>query len=204
MLSIYVSSLAGSPAGSGSKCGTTRSADVRALAGSYSATVAMPVGARTDRLSLRLLGPGDFEAVHSLFASSGHTIGDGPITDPAWTVDWLARRQRRHREDGLAWYGLWESSGEFVGTCGAFIGRCGDEPEIGYEIDVAWRRRGYASEAASFVTGAAHAAGHAHVWATIRPSNTASVRVVQGIGYRLDHIDSHNRGRLDYYVSEAE
>jgi len=169
----------------------------------YSAGVAMPVQTRTTRLRLRLLDPGDLDIVHPLFSSTGHTVGDGPVANPAWTREWLERRQQRHAEIGLAWYGLWEQSGAFVGTCGAFLGRCGDEPEIGYEIGTAWRSRGFATEAARAVTEAAHAAGHARIWATIRPANLASVRIVRSIGYHLVQSEPDSKGDLDYYLSGA-
>jgi len=163
----------------------------------------MPVETWTTRLRLRVLNPDDLDIVHPLFSSRGHTVGDGPVADPGWTREWLERRQQRHAEIGLAWYGLWEQSGAFVGTCGVFRGRCGDEPEIGYEIGTAWRSRGFATEAARAVTKAAHAAGHGLIWATIRPANLASVRIVQCIGYHLVQSEPDSKGDLDYYLSGA-
>lgn len=163
----------------------------------------MPISTGTQRLTLRLLGPDDFDVVYLLFSSSGHTIGDGPVTDPAWIRGWLEHRQQRHQESGLAWYGLWEHRERFVGTCGAFLGRRGDEPEIGYEIDVAWRRRGYATEAANAVTEVVQAAGHARVWATIRPANAASIRVARAAGYHFDRSQPDRKGDLHYYLNEC-
>lgn len=117
----------------------------------------MPETLQTARLSLRCLGPGDLAAVHMLFASEGHTIGDDPVRDRADTARWLARRELRNRCLGLAWYGLWDKDRAFVGNGGVFIGdRCGDEPEIGYG-------QGFAREAAHAVTQTAHEAGHADV-----------------------------------------
>lgn len=156
--------------------------------------MAMPETLWTKRLSLRLLDPDDLDVVHSLFSSPGHTIGDGPVGDRAETLGWLERRRRLHRENGLAWYGLRDREKFFVGSCGVFLGdRCGDEPEIGYEIDLPQRRRGYAREAAGVVTQAAHAAGHVHVWATIRPANLASVRIARAIGYHLFKNESDSK-----------
>jgi len=73
--------------------------------------MAMSEMLHTARLSLRRLGPHDLAAVHALFASDGHTIGDGPIRDQAETAEWLARREIRYRTQGLAWYGLWDRHG---------------------------------------------------------------------------------------------
>ncbi len=163
----------------------------------------MPVVLRSKRLSLRLLGAADLDAVHALFSSGGHTIGDGPISDPQLTLEWLQRRSELHEENGLAWYGAWEHNGSFVGTCGAFRGRCGDEPEIGYEVAVRCRGRRYAAEAVSAVTSAAHSAGHGRLWAAIRPANVASVRTVLANDYRFVRSEPDAKGDLDYYLHEA-
>ena len=163
--------------------------------------MAMPETLQTKRLSLRRLGPEDLDVVHSLFSSPGHTIGNGPVRNKAETRAWLERRHKLHRENGLAWYGVRERDESFVGSCGVFLGdRCRDEPEIGYEIDVSQRRRGYAREAASIVTQAVHAAGHVHVWATIRPANLASVRIARTIGYHLVRSEADSKGDLEYYL----
>ncbi|MQA81929.1 MAG: GNAT family N-acetyltransferase [Streptosporangiales bacterium] len=61
-------------------------------------------------------------------------------------------------------------------------------PEIGYGIAFSRRGHGFASEAARLVTLACHAAGHAQIWATRRPTNIASVRTVQANGYILIRI----------------
>ncbi len=164
----------------------------------------MPRALRTARLSLRLLGPDDLDAVHALFSSAGHTIGDGPVPDPVDTAQWLARRQMRHLTQGLAWYGISTADETFAGSCGVFLGeRCGDEPEIGYEIDIAHRAQGFAREVVSAVTEATHHAGHEHLWATIRPSNLASVRIVESIGYQLVRSQPDTKGALDYYLSSV-
>lgn len=164
------------------------------------APATMPETMQTRRLRLRLLGPTDLDVVHSLFSSSGHTVGDGPVADPASTLAWLERRRRLHEEIGLAWYGLWDDDQDFVGTCGAFLGRCGDEPELGYEIATSHRGHGFAAEAADLVTHACHAADHARIWATIRPTNIASIRTVLTNGYGFDRSQPDATGYLDYYL----
>ncbi len=86
-----------------------------------------------------------------------------------------------------------------MGTCGAFLGRCGEEPEIGYEIALSRRGHGFAPEAAGLVTHTCHAAGHAQIWATIRPANIASVRTVQANGHVLIRSEPDAKGVPDYY-----
>lgn len=73
----------------------------------------MPVVLRSKRLHLRILGAGQLDAVHALFSSDGHTIGEGPISDPQTTLEWLNRRSELHEETGLAWYGVWDVNGQF-------------------------------------------------------------------------------------------
>lgn len=164
----------------------------------------MPETLQTDRLALLLLRPEHLDVVHTLFSSGGHTIGDGPVRNRADTASWLARRQMSFRMRGLAWYGLWDANKVFLGSCGAFIGeRCGDEPEIGYEIGIAHRGHGFAKEAAHAVTDATHNAGHDHLWATIRPSNLASARILRSTGYKLVRTRPDAKGALDYYLSSG-
>ncbi len=160
----------------------------------------MPVLLRSERLSLRLLGIADLDAVHALFASAAHTIGAGPVTEREATMRWLERRTILHGQNGLAWYGVWDRGEGFVGTCGAFLGRCGQAPEIGYEIAELRRGRGYAAEAVAVVTSGVHSTGHPCVWATIRPENGASARVVLANGYRLVRSEADGKGPLDYYA----
>ncbi|SDE97237.1 Protein N-acetyltransferase, RimJ/RimL family [Blastococcus aurantiacus] len=164
----------------------------------------MPLSLSTERLALRLLGPDDLDAVHALFSRPGRALGEGPVADPAVTRAWLERRVVRHREHGLGWYGLRLRDGTFVGTCGVFTGdRCRDDPEIGYELGDVHQGRGFAREAARRVTAAAHAAGHRRLWATIRPSNGASIRLARSVGYRWVRQEVDARGALDFYVSLA-
>ena len=166
--------------------------------------MAMTETLRTERLTLRLLGPADLDAAHELFSSPGHTIGDGPVRERAETAQWLVRRESYYSERGLAWYGLWTGHEILAGTCGVFLGeRCGDDPEIGYEVDVAHRGKGFAHEAAHAVTEEAHSAGHSHLWATIRPGNVVSTHIIERLGYQLVRNQPDPKGDLNYYLSMA-
>ncbi len=160
----------------------------------------MPPDLVTNRFQLTLLGPVHLVEVHELFSDPhGHTIGDGPSQTSSQTLEWLERRQSRYRDQGLAWYGIWDD-GSFVGSCGAFTGqRCGDDPEIGYETKRALRGHGIALEAAEAVTAAVLDAGHRRLWATIRPHNTASCRIVEQLGYALERDEPDAKGALLYY-----
>lgn len=56
------------------------------------------------------------------------------------------------------------------------------EPELAYELLPAAHGHGYATEAARAVLAAAFATGRRRIWATTRPANAASLRVLAKLG----------------------
>ncbi|MDQ1553605.1 MAG: hypothetical protein QOK46_683 [Microbacteriaceae bacterium] len=73
---------------------------------------------------------------------------------------------------------------EFIGYCG-LIARDAtpDEPELAYELLRAAHGRGYATEAARAVRDAAAASRRSRLWAGVRVWNTASLRVLDKLGF---------------------
>lgn len=141
---------------------------------------------RTPRLDLRIFTMDDIDSLHSLFSDPRtHTIGSGPFTDRNQTVSWIKNRQAAFEQFGLAWYAVRVRGREsIIGNCGMLVGRkTWDEPEIGYEIAAAERQQGYAFEAARAVTNQCQDAGIGKVWATVRPSNLASLRILDSLGF---------------------
>lgn len=139
----------------------------------------------TKRLSLDSFTLDDTIELHEIFSDpQTHTIGDGPFTSVSQTTSWIERRILARDADGLCWYGLRDqNTGRLIGNCGVFVGRTGvAEPELGYEIRRECQGKGYASEAALAAVAEAERVGIARVWATIRPTNVASLRVVERIG----------------------
>ncbi len=126
----------------------------------------------------------------------------------AWTAEqtatWLSRRAEAYDNHGLAWYGVRDEADRLVGTCGTLIGRAtASEPEIGYVLAPAYRRRGFATEAAGAVVDEARRTGFATLWATIRPANTASRRIVERLGFIVDHESTDAKGALLWYVART-
>lgn len=155
----------------------------------------------TGRLELRPFRLDDAAELHEVFSDPAtHTIGDGPFTSVAQTTDWISRRIWAQRQHGLLWYAVRDrESGHLEGNCGLFIGRTGSaEPEIGYEIRRSCQGQGLATEAAAAVLDDALASGIRRVWATIRPHNTASLRVASKIGMTPQHTRPDSRGPLIY------
>jgi RimJ/RimL family protein N-acetyltransferase len=88
-----------------------------------------------------------------------------------------------------------DDDGDVIGHCGFHgppedIGRA----EIGYSVLPAFRRQGYAVEAAQGLIDFARAKGRTTVFACVAPSNEASLAVVGRLGFRqtglqIDEID---------------
>ena len=155
----------------------------------------------TGRLELRPFRPEDAPELHrDLQATETHTIGEGPFTSLAQTAAWISRRAETERQHGLLWYAVCDrDGGRMLGNCGLFAGRTGGaEPEIGYEIRRSRQGQGLATEAAQAVLDDALASGISRVWATIRPHNTASLRVAAKIGMTMRHTKPDSRGPLVY------
>lgn len=155
----------------------------------------------TGRLALRPFRDEDAAELHEIFSDpETHTIGEGPFTSLAQTIAWISRRGETGRQHGLLWYAVRDrADGRMLGNCGLFPGRTGTaEPEIGYEIRRSAQGQGLATEAAAAVLNDALTSGIDRVWATIRPYNTASLRVAAKIGMTPQHTRPDRRGPLIY------
>ncbi|MFD5989179.1 GNAT family N-acetyltransferase [Streptomyces cyaneofuscatus] len=81
------------------------------------------------------------------------------------------------------------AEGDFIGYCGLIIGRSTlEEPEIAYELFRHAHGRGYATEAARAVLGAAGATGRKRLWSTVGTWNTPSLRVLEKLGFERDRV----------------
>jgi RimJ/RimL family protein N-acetyltransferase len=75
-------------------------------------------------------------------------------------------------------------TGEFVGYCGLIVGGgTFDEPEIAYELARQHHGHGYATEAARAVVEAAARTRRRRLWAIVREWNSASLRVLEKVGF---------------------
>jgi RimJ/RimL family protein N-acetyltransferase len=101
----------------------------------------------------------------------------------------------------LAWYAVRVSGSEaIIGNCGMLVGRRTiEDPEIGYEITERSRRNGYAMEAAHAVVNECAASGLNRIWATIRPSNLPSLRIVEAVGFTPAETEDDEKGRLLHF-----
>lgn len=108
----------------------------------------------TKRLFLREMVPNDFSALYTVLADSD-IMQHYPYTfDESRVRGWIARNMERYETDG---FGLWavclKESGKMIGDCGLTLQNINGQikPEIGYHVAKAYRRKGYAKEAAQAV-----------------------------------------------------
>jgi RimJ/RimL family protein N-acetyltransferase len=143
----------------------------------------------TERLDLRWLLLRDSPFILELLTQPSwlRFIGDRGVSDLATAEGYIANGPRAsYRERG---YGLWyvrdRASNEGVGICG-LIRRPGFEhPEIGFAFLERHQRKGYGREAAAATM--AHARdqlGLGTLWAVVDPENAASIRILEGVGFR--------------------
>jgi ribosomal-protein-alanine N-acetyltransferase len=159
----------------------------------------------TARLQLIQFTLDDAGELHELFSDPlTHTVGSGPFTDLSQTEQWIRNRTAAHEGHGLCWYALRDlDTGTLIGNCGMLKGRTSyAEPEIGYLIRRSHQGRGFAAEAAHAVLDECRAAGLRRVWASIRPHNTPSRRIVERLGMRVDRTEHDGRGALIFYVAD--
>lgn len=135
----------------------------------------------TDRLCLRLLQPGDALHLREVMEPGlveAMVAQDGDRTMSPWAV-------------------VLRDGGAVVGFCGFFV-RPVKGITMGYAIVPEYRGRGLATEAAATVMDWAEH-HDVDVYASIRPPNRASVRVLEKIGMRLVRSYCDEDGQRDIY-----
>ena len=92
---------------------------------------------------------------------------------------------------------------EPLGYSAIVVGRGSvQEPELAYELLPSAHGRGYATEASAAVLDAAFATGRTRIWSTVRSRNTASLRVLDKLGFRRDHVTTDAAGDIVWLVCE--
>ena len=131
-------------------------------------------------------------------------LGD-PITMAQWPAPldeaasgaWFERARAPYAEPGLGRFAVWLGA-LYVGDAGILRtdvnGRV--ENDLGYIIDHARWGQGYGLEAARALLKEGHRCGLARIVANMAVNNTASVRVAEKLGMRLEarFFNTRNRG----------
>src|SRR4051794_580687 len=139
----------------------------------------------TERLTMRPWAESDADELRLLHAERGR--GTPPVEH---TRALIAKQQAATATTGIALLPVRRrGEGDFIGYCGLIIGRATlEEPEIAYELFQRAHGRGYATEAARAVLGAATATGRSRLWSTVGAWNTPSLRVLAKLGFERDHV----------------
>jgi [ribosomal protein S5]-alanine N-acetyltransferase len=126
----------------------------------------------------------------------------GSTATPEESRAWIARNLRHGQEPGLGIFVFRErDSGAFVGR-GAIrrieIGG-GEEVEVGYAVAAGRWGRGLATEMAAGLVAHAEEHGLAGLVAYTEPTNAASRRVMEKVGFRYERdVEHHGRPQVLY------
>jgi len=164
---------------------------------------------QTDRLTLRILGEGDFDAYAEMCADPEvmSYIGDGqPLTrDLAWRKLALVLGHWSLRGYGL-WAAVERSSGAFAGCIGFWRPEGWPGFELGWTLRRSFWGRGYATEGARAALPVAFTKlKQPEVISLIHSENAASIRVAQRLGERLvGRTEVLGKTALVYRITRAE
>lgn len=150
----------------------------------------------TARLLLRPLTDEDLESVFRILGDPVTTAGVSfGLATREQAQQYLARRRSQEQDLGFSMWAMQSAeANDLIGLCG-FSPHDGDEIELGYVVRASEWNQGYATEAASAAVTAALEAGF-RIYATIRSTNDASLRVADKLGLRPDGQILDERGTL--------
>ena len=144
----------------------------------------------TERLVLRPYEERDFDALHALYSSA--EVVRWLYYDPATPEDTRTRLARKiagrelTEEGGLS-AAVELKDGTYVGDAVLFYGSVEHRTlEVGFSFDPGHHGNGYAPEAARALVDWAFAQGMHRVIGRLEPRNTASARVLEKLGMRLE------------------
>lgn len=155
------------------------------------------------RVRLRPLVEADLDAV---FGILGDAVTTANVSfrqpDKPSAAAYLARRMQQERDHGLSMWGVeHKASLDLIGLCGFFLH---DPPkvELGYVIHASHWGQGYATEAAAAALTAVQGTDW-EVFATIRPTNLASLAVAAKIGLTKSGTIEDDRGVLIVFAVDS-
>jgi RimJ/RimL family protein N-acetyltransferase len=160
----------------------------------------MPLHLATERLRLRPWAQSDVDEYRALVGERGNGLPSKADVRERITTQLAATAVT-----GLALLPICRRiEGDFIGYCGLIVGRSTlDEPEIAYELMQRAHGHGYATEAARAVLDAAIATGRTRLWSTVGSWNTASLRVLEKLGFTRDHATTNDGGDEVVWLARA-
>lgn len=164
---------------------------------------------QTERLILREMTEGDYDALYAVLADPD-IMQHYPYTfDEARVRGWISRNMERYRIFG---FGLWavclKETGEMIGDCGLTMQMIGNsiKPEIGYHIRKDCQRMGYAKEAASAVRDwVFRSTPFNMIYSYMKHTNTPSARTALSYGcHQVDEFEDDTNGITKVFAISRE
>jgi len=150
---------------------------------------------RTARLTVRELRPDDLPAVFHILScpitTENVSFGKSTLQE---ADGWLQRRLAAAAKYGFSMLAMETEADGVIGLCG-FLPESTNSLELGYVVHHLHWRQGLASEAVSAIVPNAKAAGK-NLWATIRRTNAASIKVCEKAGLQRTEEPVQNRPDL--------
>lgn len=144
---------------------------------------------RTERLILREILPSDADAVFRIFGNPDvmRLSGSDPLPDinaASALIEYFASGRMLSSPDIRSGIQLKDYS-ELIGTCGLFAWNVGwRKCSVGYELDLAWQRKGLMSEALCVMLGWGFSEMSLHrVEAQAHPDNFRSIKILESLGF---------------------
>ena len=156
--------------------------------------------AKTPRLLIRLIEPGDAAAMYAVYgdADAMRWVDDGQPLTAADAERWVQATRHNYETRGYGMYALVErESGEVIGFAGLVHPHDQKEAELKYALRRETWGRGLATEAAvALLAHGESAHGLRHVIATTAPENEPSHRVLLKAGMRRGELRTEPDGSL--------
>jgi ribosomal-protein-alanine N-acetyltransferase len=146
----------------------------------------------TPRLLYRPLAESDFDAVHAYASDPEVTAhldwGPNDVAATRAFMDRVFAHQVAAEPEAITFVIVERSSGELIGACSLHhLDRTNRSSAMGYTLRRASWGQGYGSEMAAALRDFAFTRCDVHrLWATCRPENVGSARVLERIGMRLE------------------
>ncbi|MED5016074.1 GNAT family N-acetyltransferase [Paenibacillus chibensis] len=162
----------------------------------------------TQRLIIREYRADDLESVHRYASNpevTTHTLwGPNTLEETQAHIDAMLEMQQQEPRTGYEFAATLKESGEMIGGVG--IHKNGYNGEVGYCFHPDYWGKGYASEsAAAMLELGFRQLGLHRIYATCRPGNKGSERVMQKLGMQKEghlreHLLSNKGGFVDSYL----
>ena len=164
----------------------------------------------TERLYLRELNQGDFEALSRILTDEETMYAYNVAFSPEETQEWLDRQLTRYKKYGFGlWAAVLKEKDEMIGQCGITMQPWNDKEvlEIGYLFRRDCWHKGFATEAAAACKKYAFTKLNADkIHSIIRDTNIPSQNVAKRNGMRItDSWVKHYRGiDMPHYLFTVE